>query len=371
MIKKLIIICSVLMLFLSAFSANEVDKNKKELNKLKKQIELNKKKAAESEKKKKAALQNKKQIEIQLQKTRQNVNLLKSTERVLSKNLSLTKEMLNQTSNKLDQSYQFGNKLFVDLLKIHNQDKYLSNTNPDRYPMALMINHTSDIVLSLNLQKSNLENETVKKTDAVKSVQFKGLLENQKAKKYSLQNNQISQEIKKHEKDRLTFINQAKKLEQSAKNLESLIRKLTVKAKPSVQKKYTYKFTGGILNWPAKGRVIKNFGLQTHEKYNIQTKNNGIDIALTSGSAVRASADGQVVYSDAFSGSGKMIIIDHKNGFHTVYSYNSQLLVARGTNVTKGQNIALSGISPSDGTSALHFEIRKNGKPVNPFNYLK
>lgn len=222
---------------------------------------------------------------------------------------------------------------------------------------------------SLNLQKENLEDEKSKKTQEVKSVQFMSFLENQKNQKYSLQANMISKEIQKLEKDRQNYIAQAKKLEVNARKLESLIAKLTSKKKPN--QSYSYKFVSGLMSWPVRGSILRYYGLQNHEKYNIQTINNGIDISAAPGTSVKAAAEGEVVYSDSFTGSGYMIIIDHKNGFHSVYSNNSQLLVSRGSHVSKGQSIALSGSNPANGQNALHFEVRKNGKPVNPLSYLK
>ena len=112
--------------------------------------------------------------------------------------------------------------------------------------------------------------------------------------------------------------------------------------------------------WPAKGRVSDLFSESTK----------GIDIAGTQGQAVTASAGGKVVYSGAgLRGYGKLIIIKHNDTYLSAYAHNSKLLVKEGETVVKGQKIAEMG-STDAGLVKLHFEIRKNGKPVDPLKYL-
>jgi len=113
--------------------------------------------------------------------------------------------------------------------------------------------------------------------------------------------------------------------------------------------------------WPIKGKVIKNFP---------QSDDKGIDIAGKLGQAVSAAEAGKVVYSgQGLLGYGNLLIIKHNDLYLSAYANNSQLLVAEGHSVKKGQHIALVGQVGSNQAS-LHFEIRKNGKPVNPFSLL-
>ena len=115
------------------------------------------------------------------------------------------------------------------------------------------------------------------------------------------------------------------------------------------------------LSWPAKGKVTEEFS----------DKNKGIDIAGKVGEAVQAASDGNVVYAgNSLRGYGNLIIIKHDNTYLTAYAHNSKLLVKEGDNVRKGQKIAEMG--DTDTTSPkLHFELRVNGKPVNPTPYLQ
>jgi len=113
--------------------------------------------------------------------------------------------------------------------------------------------------------------------------------------------------------------------------------------------------------WPAKGRVIGGFGRGGRK---------GIDIAGRTGSPVRAAAAGKVVYrGSGLIGYGKLIIVKHDERFLSAYAHNDKVLVREGDTVKAGQRIATMGRSGTDRTK-LHFEIRRDGKPVDPLRYL-
>jgi lipoprotein NlpD len=113
--------------------------------------------------------------------------------------------------------------------------------------------------------------------------------------------------------------------------------------------------------WPANGSVIAGFD---------EAKNKGLDIAGNAGDPVLAAADGQVVYAGAgLRGYGNLIILKHNNTFLTAYAHNQALLVKEDQKVRKGQKIAEMGKTDADRVK-LHFEIRRQGKPVDPAKYL-
>ena len=112
--------------------------------------------------------------------------------------------------------------------------------------------------------------------------------------------------------------------------------------------------------WPAKGKVIQGFTQTTK----------GIDIAGNAGDAIEAAANGKVMYSgNGVRGLGNLIIVNHDNGFITAYAHNRTLLVKAGQDVKKGAKIAEMG--QTDAASVrLHFEVRRQGTPVDPLQYL-
>ena len=113
--------------------------------------------------------------------------------------------------------------------------------------------------------------------------------------------------------------------------------------------------------WPAKGNLIAGFD---------EAKNKGLDIAGKAGDPVLAAADGRVVYAGAgLRGYGNLIILKHNNTYLTAYAHNQSLLVKEDQVIKRGQKIAEMGNSDADQVK-LHFEIRRQGKPVDPAKYL-
>jgi lipoprotein NlpD len=114
------------------------------------------------------------------------------------------------------------------------------------------------------------------------------------------------------------------------------------------------------LGWPAKGEIIQRFTAQTK----------GIDIAGKVGEPVVAAGAGKVVYAgDGVRGLGNLVIIDHGDGFITAYAHNDNILVKSGDAVKKGAQIATMGQSDA-ASPRLHFEVRRQGTPVDPMRYL-
>ncbi|MEN8106466.1 MAG: peptidoglycan DD-metalloendopeptidase family protein [Pseudomonadota bacterium] len=139
------------------------------------------------------------------------------------------------------------------------------------------------------------------------------------------------------------------------------------KAVPSIQPVATAnkQLPGNVRRWvwPTKGQLLKGFHPGSEGQ-------KGIDIGGKTGQSVIAAADGKVVYAGSgLVGYGRLIIIKHTESLLSAYGHNSELLVAEGQHVKAGQNIARMGNSGTDRTQ-LYFEIRKDGKPVNPLRYL-
>jgi lipoprotein NlpD len=116
------------------------------------------------------------------------------------------------------------------------------------------------------------------------------------------------------------------------------------------------------LSWPAKGKVVEDF---------VDGKNKGIDIAGKLGDPIQAASDGRVVYAgNSLRGYGNLVIVKHDNTYLTAYAHNRNLLVKEGESVRKGQTIAEMGDTDANSVR-LHFELRVNGKPVDPLPFLQ
>lgn len=123
--------------------------------------------------------------------------------------------------------------------------------------------------------------------------------------------------------------------------------------------------------WPVQGEITSKFGVREHPKHGKEDFHTGIDISVSTGSEIRATADGIVVFSGYQGTNGNVIMIKHGYGFTTVYAHNLKNLVTVGQKVKRGEVIALSGSTGSTTGPHLHYEVWQNNKPVNPLTYLK
>ncbi len=151
-------------------------------------------------------------------------------------------------------------------------------------------------------------------------------------------------------------------LEQTSKQIEAEIRQYQ-------EKNQTNLGTGKYI-WPVRGQIVQNFGWRIHPILRKRQFHTGLDIAVESGTPILAADSGVVIFSGYNGGYGKMLLIDHGSGFSTLYGHASALLVDKGQTVVKGQIVARVGTTGLSTGPHLHFEIRKNGTPVNPRDYL-
>lgn len=164
--------------------------------------------------------------------------------------------------------------------------------------------------------------------------------------------------------ERAEYEKALKELEESSRVLEALIKRL----------QQTKKGPGlvGNLVWPTVNRLITSpFGYRVHPIWGIRMFHSGIDISGSYGDNIYAVNSGRVIYAGWQSGYGKVIIIDHGNGMSTLYAHCSQLLVREGQEVKKGEIIGKVGSTGWSTGPHLHFEVRRNGTPINPLSMIK
>lgn len=123
----------------------------------------------------------------------------------------------------------------------------------------------------------------------------------------------------------------------------------------------------GGLSWPVSGSLLARYGGQMPDGRTSQ----GVLIAAPAGTTVKAVADGRVVFADWMNGYGLILIVDHGNGYMSLYAHNDALLKDAGDAVHRGDGLASVGNSGAQGRAALYFELRRNGQPVDPDAWLK
>lgn len=153
-----------------------------------------------------------------------------------------------------------------------------------------------------------------------------------------------------------SYAKTSQKTSSSSKKKSTSTKKITKKISTSTNQRLTWR-------WPTKGKVISTYSKSA-------TGRKGINIAGNSGQKIIAAASGKVVYSgNGLPRYGNLLIIKHNEVYLSAYAHNKTLLVKEGQQVKAGQNIALLGRTGTQ-TNQLHFEIRRNGKPVDPLRFL-
>jgi septal ring factor EnvC (AmiA/AmiB activator) len=127
----------------------------------------------------------------------------------------------------------------------------------------------------------------------------------------------------------------------------------------------------GRLMMPAKGEIVGAFGRHKHPEFNAYTVSNGISIAASAGTDIRSVYAGQVIFADYFKGYGNMVIIDHGGGYFSLYAHAAKIMKKVGTQVARNEVVATVGDSDSPRGSMLYFEIRYQGKPVDPSAWVR
>jgi len=120
----------------------------------------------------------------------------------------------------------------------------------------------------------------------------------------------------------------------------------------------------GSLPWPLRGAVLARFGSRVDPRYQTSTSNLGIDVEARPGTPVLAIFAGRIAYAEHFMGYGKLVIVDHSGGFYTLYANLEEVSVTNGSEVAAGTQVGRAG-------DILHFELRRNGRPVDPLQWLQ
>ena len=188
--------------------------------------------------------------------------------------------------------------------------------------------------------------------------------------------------LQKEKKVYLTKITQEKdsynraveELERSASRVDSLLRELETRRRALASRPPTAptlpRGTKGALPWPADGQIISFFGRQKHPTFNTYVQRKGIEIRTREGSFIHAVMPGTVVYADWLKGYGLVIILDHANGFFSLYAHASKILAKAGEQVAAGHPIGETGDTGMIGENTLYFELREGAEPVDPLHWL-
>lgn len=151
--------------------------------------------------------------------------------------------------------------------------------------------------------------------------------------------------------------------EEESRQIAAMIRAMEQTARG--QARLARPFRGGFIR-PVPGPIVSGFGMRYHPILKVNRMHTGIDIAAPYGTPIKAAADGEVIFAGYRRGYGNTVIVDHGGGVATLYAHCSALSVNEGDTVKQGQVIGYVGATGLATGPHLHFEVRRNGEPVNP-----
>lgn len=231
--------------------------------------------------------------------------------------------------------------------------------------------------------KLNLESDALKKERIMTGIeQKKREIEQDKRKK--------SDYLVKVRQDRKSYEASLKELQANASRLQSMMVRLDALSRRKLSSRHEkpgsklkplaelppvpdrgFASQKGRMSLPVRGAILESFGKHKHPEFNSYTFSKGLSISAGSGADIRAIYEGSVIFADYFKGFGNMIIVDHGGGYFSLYAHASRLAKRVGANVSRNETIASVGDVDSTKGPILYFEIRHQGKPVDPAGWVR
>lgn len=248
------------------------------------------------------------------------------------------------------------------LLQSRNISDFLSR----RHQLKLVYQTDQQILTQLSAQANRINNQ--KSAVAQQKNEIALIRQQLLAQKadYQAQAQTQSELIQRLNSDRLSLEAAQNQLETDSRNLAILIQQKVAAA----QAKANMIHGTGMLAYPSEAPTSSPFGWRIHPVLGDRRFHAGLDFAASYGSTIRAADSGTVIFAGWYGGYGKAVIIDHGQGITTLYGHTSELFVAEGQGVERGQAIAAVGSTGLSTGPHLHFEVRRHGTPVNPADYL-
>ena len=256
------------------------------------------------------------------------------------------------------------------------------------YPLKIIFssNNVADLLQKIkymNLiarQDSELLDEYKNKLENIKEdkralfearTKIINLKEKAKTKKKEIERTKIikSKFLKNIKKKKSLNIETRKELVAASSNLNKLIKKLLVKLDSGEGLEISDK--KGRLKLPLNGPILNKFGRKRVKEYDSYIVYNGINVKATKGSHVKAVFDGKILFAGSLEGYGNLVIVGHGNKYHSLYGHLDDINVSVDKVVKTGEIIGLSGDSGSLEGEVLYFELRRNGKPIQPIPWFR
>jgi len=365
--------------FDTGLSDEQRQEKKQELEKLRERMAVLRRNIEKKQEEKDSAAKFLKDIEVRigerayvLKKINRHLRKQKRELKKLKKQHQETRNKLASQRNILSQqiraAYMIGRQEYLKLLLNQENPAAIGRTLTyyDYFHKARS-HHIDEAVLTIE-KLDKLTKQVNIKTDELKISRKQQLLEKQKLEDDFIERSIV---IKAMEKDIAKQGNRLDKLVANEKQLQQLlkeIRNIMPSMLTEIDKRETFSKRRGQLKWPVKGKVKRLFG-KSRQAANL--KWNGVLIPSAEGKEVKAISHGRIAYADWLRGYGMLVIIDHGDGYMTLYGYNQALYKETGDWVEEGEVIATVGRSGGQLTSGLYFEVRVKGQPSNPIKWCR
>ncbi|MBD2772244.1 murein hydrolase activator EnvC family protein [Iningainema tapete] len=249
------------------------------------------------------------------------------------------------------------------------QSQNLSDFLDRRRQLQLVYQADQQVLVKLGQQANRIDKQKIAVEEQKNEIDLiRGQLLAQKAD-YQAQSQLQDELIQRLNSDRLALDAAQSQLERDSQAIGILIQKKVAQAKANSAKGIFIRGTG-ILAYPTDAPASSAFGWRVHPILGYSRFHTGLDFAASYGSTIRAADSGTVIFAGWYGGYGKAVIIDHGKGITTLYGHTSELLVGEGQTVQRGSAIASVGSTGLSTGPHLHFEVRRDGTPVDPANFL-
>jgi septal ring factor EnvC (AmiA/AmiB activator) len=238
-------------------------------------------------------------------------------------------------------------------------------------------------IAELHKLKLDLEHDAARKSRIKEGIAVKKLeIEQEKSKKAAY--------LVKVRQDRSSYEKSLKELQANAARLQTMMERLDALSRRKLSSRHEkpgsrlkplaelppvpdrgFATQKGRMSLPVRGEIIETYGKHKHPDFNSYTFSKGLSISAGAGSDIKSIYDGSVIFADYFKGYGNMIIIDHGGGYFSLYAHASQILKKVGADVARNESVATVGDTDSSRGPLLYFEIRHQGKPVDPAGWVR
>lgn len=362
--------------------SEKIERERKTLEKLKGKIEEKRKRAEAAEKKRESVLQGLQSLDERLVHHRQDHHEISKKLRQKDREIDEITDRLGAMRASIEARreailarlrVQYMEGRFGRVKALLTADSYSDFQRRGQY-LSVVSHKDYELLETFRTDMDRMEQVERQRAEArVGLVAFKQTIEKKLADIRVLQREKKVYLVKiTREKD--SYNRTVDELERSASRVDGLLHELetrrrTMAVAPPLSSPSAHGVRG-TLPWPADGKVVSFFGRQKHPTFNTYVQRKGIEIRTAEGSVIHAVMTGSVVYADWLKGYGLVIILDHANGFFSLYAHASKILSKSGEQVAEGQPIGETGDTGMIGENTLYFELREGAEPVDPLHWL-